>query len=130
MPDLLRQGSAMLHRVRRESVSHEVLYRRGTGEDAVELTLAATVSVTRTERIDQAGGSSIGRYRDFCFETAAMLIDDQAFDPRPGDVIVEVNGELTEKFEAVMVGGEPCFRREGMQNESTRVHTVRIGAES
>lgn len=129
MPDLLRKGSTMLHRVRRASVSHEVVYRRGKGESAVELTLPATVSVTRTEKIDQ-NGSTLVRYRDFCFETAALLIDDEPFDPRQGDVIVETNGEVEEVWEIVSAAGDGPFRREGLQHESTRVHTVRIGVEA
>ena len=127
MSDLLRQGSAMLHRTRRESVSHEVVYRRGTGEEAIEFTILATVSATSAERIDSSG-SVLVRYRDFCFETTELL-EQLGSEPRPGDVVVETNGETAERYEAVKGAGEGCFRREGLQHESIRVHTQNVGVE-
>lgn len=118
----------MLHRTRRDSVSHEVVYRRGTDEEAVEITLPATVSVTRTERFDQHG-STVVRYRDFCFTAADLVIDDEPIEPREGDVIIETNGELVERYEVCKAATDPCFRREGLQHESIRVHTILVGVE-
>lgn len=119
----------MLHRTRRESVSHEVVYRRGAGEEAAEITVLATVSSSRTERFDERG-SIVVRYRDFCIAAADLVIDEVAIEPREGDVIIETNGEVAERFEVVKAGTDPCFRREGLQNESIRVHTVKVGVES
>lgn len=117
MADLFKTATDFLHDQQKEHLSTSVNYARG----ATSATVSAVVMATRTETVDDEGGSYKVERRDFGIH-AADLSAVSLFPPQRGDVITVG----TRTYEVL-----PRAANEGVWRWSDRHHkAVRIFAKS
>ena len=115
MADLLRKGSAWLHKQRNAHMASMVDYRRADGDP---IAVRATASSTTYEVSDMAGATIETHTADFL-----VLATELGFEPEAGDVIVTEG----RRFEVLRLGGGGVYRWSDPQRNTYRIHTKDIG---
>lgn len=113
MPDLLRNSSNWLERMRTAFASSPVEYRRG--EDAK--TVNASFGMRDYEIVDESGLSVGSHVCDFL-----VLAAELGFEPKAGDAIL-ADGR---KYEVMNLGDEGCWRWSDSFGETYRIHAKEV----
>lgn len=115
MADMLAAGAAWLTSQLSAAASSAINYRRGSDEAAI------TATIGRSEFEAQSDGGVIENWesRDFLIPFAMLPFGE----PRRGDVIVEVVGDLELEYEVAAPRGVPVYRPGDAFRSIVRVHT-------
>lgn len=122
--DLLQRGSRMIERVRTDALSHDVLYVRISGGQAI--TMPATVDTINTDLLAEDQISIADRMRDFLLAKSDLIQESDSFTPAPGDLIRETIDGVQVAYELVALDAEPCWSFDDQLNLRIRVHTRRV----
>ena len=122
MNDLLQEGLDWLEGERREHLSRQVLYRRGTAEASVP----ATVAATRFEVDDGTGMILEQEVRDYLIAAADLVLGGERTLPERGDEIVETRGGAAYVYEVMDLGPERHYRFCDSDRTTLRIHTKHV----
>ena len=126
MGDLLEQAANWLGGMRKQFLSRQVTYCRGS--DCVML--AATIGKSDFERTDAYGVVQTDQSRDFLVAAVDMVLGGATVTPQPGDRIKEVAGGRVLAYEVMAPGGEDCWRYSDPFRQTVRIHTKFVGVEN
>ena len=126
MNDLLQEGLDWLEGQRREHLSRQVLYRRGT----TEVSVPATVAATRFEVDDGTGTIRAQGVRDYLLAAADLVLGGENVLPERGDEIVETRGGTAYVYEVMDLGAERHYRFCDPDRTPLRIHTKLVGTEA
>lgn len=126
MPNLLQRGAEYLAAQLQAHASQPVTYRRGTGEEAVEVAIDATIGRSEFELTTDDGIVERVETRDFLFPTADLVLAETATVPQRGDKIIETIGDATLTYEVLPHQNLPAFRYSDEFRVMLRVHTKLI----
>lgn len=127
---MMDKAEAFLRRWRKESLSNRVLYCRPGGPN-IECD-----AVQGESRVDTLNDDILVRARlvDWIIDRAELGIL-----PKEGDTISPVifreeyqrgnQPKVSQKYEVMPHGDEPCFRLHGRDGQSFRIHTKRVDVE-
>lgn len=105
----------------RDLKAEPILYSDGNGT----IPLTAAVGSTDFRQTSRDGVSEIQRTTDFLIDPADLCRGGSRIDPDAGHTITRT--ETGERFEAMPVGGEPCWRWSDAGQSQLRIHTQKIG---
>ena len=104
-------GADVVYRRKVGDVEHRTELRAGIGRTELKQTTAESLELRKT-------------WRDFLVAVPELVINDQATEPKRGDLIdVVCTGET---FQVVNIPGGPCFEVEP-RGEGFRIHTKKLG---
>ena len=126
MADLLQRSSAWLENQRVKHMTRMVTYQRGS--DAVEV--PATIGQTVFELNDRAGAVLRTESRDYLILAEDLVLSGIAVTPRRGDRIRESTGTVTQVYEVLAPGDEPCWRYSDPYRQTLRIHTKHFDTEN
>lgn len=116
MADLLRSGMARLSALRKQHLSHAILYRPLDG--AAYTVEEATIGRSFARGSEEYGITTRTRVRDYLIDAA-----DMAAEPQPGDHIIDDN----HIFEVQPVGDDDAWRWTDGYHRTYRIHTLDRG---
>ncbi|MBK8916316.1 MAG: hypothetical protein IPM64_17265 [Phycisphaerales bacterium] len=119
MSNLLDRGARMLDRLRKQSMSGVVTYRRGSAEVSV----SAARGVSRFDTIDDSGGVLAVTSEDFLVSASDLVLDGNVTTPMRGDVIEAEEGGRTRQYAVLPpTGSTPCWRWADGFRYTIRIH--------
>jgi len=119
MPNVIRSGVSWLAGQLKTHAGESVTYQRG----ASSVTLTATRIAKEYEVADASGFPERLIAIDWTLTAAELLVASVQREPRPGDLIIDGDGE---KYELMPVGTAPCFEPHDSAETMLLLHTKRI----
>lgn len=123
MPNLLQQAKTTLVDTLRTNAATAVTYVRGS--DSVSLTAVKGRSNHPVTLSD--GSQEEVQSIDWIIRRADLVIDGVAVEPRRGDKIIQVLGDVTITHELLGDGGEGSWRYSDQFRTAFRIHTKVVG---
>lgn len=126
--DMFQRGSAMIERVRRDHLTHAVVYVVSTAPGGAlppsSINIDATRGSSDFDVVQDDGVSRVERTVDFIFGRGSI----GGTTPKAGDEVRETIDGVTTVYELVEIEGLPTWSFDDALRDRIRVHTREIGA--
>lgn len=120
--NMMTRGATWLAGKTKDHAGRSVTYYQGSGSVA----LTGTLNLNNYDVADMEGFATRIRFFDWTFETADLVIDSAAIEPRRGDYIEETVDGSTRRYEVNPISEtEPASRPFDPAGMITLVHTKR-----